>query len=288
MKTTSKVIVVSSIILVLSLGFLLMQILGYKGESISAIDLSNEQKSTIIATPTKTIDEYTPNECLYVLNGKIKNSNFYKSEVTGTIEAKAMLVIDITQNVANQKIKANGVMFAECISTSSMVNVGKQTYYENNKVVLRDASDAKNKKWKTNLTLYAIDDYIKEYGVDQRELSNYILNDETIVSSELLSCENNNYTFKYVLDTVKATPFYKINMIKMGDLKSSPVFNSCEIIITMNANFEPISIESIDNYNVAQFGLKIKCTSHLTESFSAFNDTTLEIPNENLFRNKLD
>ena len=287
MKTTSKVIVVSSIILVLSLGFLLMQILGYKGESISAIDLSNKKKSTIITTPTKAIDKYSPNECLYVLNGKIKNSNFYKSEVTGTIEAKAMLVIDITQNVANQKIKANGVMFAECISTSSMVNVGKQTYYENDKVVLRDASDAKNNKWNTKLAVYDFDNYIKEYGVDQRELTNYILNDDTIISSELVSSTNDEYVFKYKLDTIKATPFYKINMIKMGDLKSSPVFSSCEIIVTMKTNFEPISIECIDKYNVAQFGQKVQCSSHLKETFSAFNDATITIPNEELFKSEL-
>ena len=282
MKTTSKVIVVSSIILVLSLGFLLMQILGYKGESISAIDLSNEQKSTIIATPTKTIDEYTPNECLYALNGKIAISNYYKSNVTGTINASI-----VTQNVKNQKIKANGNFFAETISTSSMVNVGKQTYYENGKVVLRDASDAKNNKWNTKLTVYDFDNYIKEYGVDQRELTNYILNDDTIISSELVSSTNDEYTFKYKLDTIKATPFYKINMIKMGDLKSSPVFSSCEIIVTMKANFEPISIECIDKYNVAQFGLKVQCSSHLTETFSAFNDATITIPNEELFKNEL-
>ena len=282
MKTTSKVIVVSSIILVLSLGFLLMQILGYKGESISAIDLSNEQKSTIITTPTKAIDKYSPNECLYVLNGKIATSNYYKSNVTGTINASI-----VTQNVKNQKIKANGNFFAETISTSSMVNVGKQTYYENGKIVLRDASDAKNNKWNTKLTVYDFDNYIKEYGVDQRELTNYILNDDTIISSELVSSTNNEYTFKYELDTIKATPFYKINMIKMGDLKSSPVFSSCEIIVTMKANFEPISIECIDKYNVAQFGLKIQCSSHLKETFSAFNDATIAIPNEELFKSEL-
>lgn len=286
MKTTSKVIVVSSIILVLSLGFLLMQILGYKGESISDIDLSNEQKSTIITTPTKAIDKYSPNECLYVLNGKIAISNYYKSNVTGTIKAKA-LVFDIIQNVENQKIKANENFFAETISISSMVNVGKQTYYENDKVVLRDASDAKNNKWNTKLTVYDFDNYIKEYGVDQRELTNYILNDDTIISSELVSSTNDEFVFKYKLDTIKATPFYKINMIKMGDLKSSPVFSSCEIIVTMKANFEPISIECIDKYNVAQFGQKIQCSSHLTETFSAFNDATITIPNEELFKNEL-
>lgn len=50
---------------------------------INTGEIRAEGETTIIQTPTKTAAEYTPEENAYVVAGRLKSLEFYRSEVRG-------------------------------------------------------------------------------------------------------------------------------------------------------------------------------------------------------------
>lgn len=69
----------------------------------------------------------------------------------------------------------------EALSSSSLVSVGKQAFFTGDKVVMRD-SDKKD-----SFTVTTLQEYRSKIGCEPTALSNYILNEETIKSAELVS-----------------------------------------------------------------------------------------------------
>ena len=279
-KWIKVLIVVITIVLIVGIAsIIIINSTGFKGQNINEIDITSAGSDAEIAENTKSIDECTPQEAVYITNNKIKNFNSYYACISGEVTALGGIY---KQNVSGYKYKnQNGALYISK-STSAFVNVGKQIYIsKDDNVQVREAINVKEDTWQNTTTKFTLNNYLQEYGVDFRTLTNYVLNDATITSATLISVENSVYTYTLFLDINSATLGYRLNMAKMGDLPSLPEFTSCKMDISINQNFEPIRITCYDNYKVEKFG-GLNCISTLTIDFFNINEP-VEMPEEEFF-----
>ena len=269
-------IIVSAIVLIVAtMAVLKIFVFGFKGQKVDEVDINAYGTSTEIRGNTKGIDECEAKEAIYICNATIKDMPAYCTTISGSVTALGGMY---NQSVYGEKYVSGNAAVYISKSTSSLVSVGKKILIENKETVyIRDAESVKNDTWSTTLEEYEYDDYIADYGIDFRELTNYVVNDQTIISASLISTENSTYTYSIVLDEEKATLGYRVNMAKMGNLPSLPKFNSCRFEITINENFEPIEMTCYDNYKVEKLG-GLTCTSTLRIVFNT-NEQMVELPN---------
>ena len=245
---------------------------------ISVGETIAEGETTIIAHPTKTAAEYTAKENAYILAGKLKSLDSYRSDVEGKVVAIGGLY---KQTIADVHIKNGKESYMEALSSSSIVSVGKQAFFTGDKVVMRD-SDKKD-----SFTVTTLQEYRSKIGCEPTALSNYILNEETIKSAELISRSEGTYTCRYEIDPVKGTSRYAVKMMNFGGLKVAPEFESCTMELTFDEDWNPISLKAEDKYKISKSFLNnVSCTSTLTETFSEIGKGT-EIPDAASFRARL-
>ena len=247
-------------------------------------EIRAEGETTIISSPTKTAAEYTPEENAYVLAGKLKSLTSYRTEVSGEVSA-GFGPINYKQTISDTHIKNGEESFLQAKSTSALVNVGKQAFFKGDKVVMRDASDVKKDVWSDTFSVTTLSDYRTNLGAEPTALSNYILNDETIVKAEKVSVTDDVYTFRYEIDPVKGTSRYAVKMMNYGGLKNKPEYQSCVLEVTFGKDWLPISLKAEDKYKINLIG-DMSCTSTLTETFYDVGGQT-EIPLAEMFREKL-
>ncbi|MGN1227777.1 MAG: hypothetical protein ACI4TX_03945, partial [Christensenellales bacterium] len=246
-------------------------------------DITDTSENTLIINPTKTLTEYTANENIYIIAGKLQNYTAYHSTTSGQVSALGGLY---KQTIANEKYKNNAEFYIQTKSTSAFVKVGKQTYINANQIVMRDATNVQSDIWSNTFTNLSTIEYKTKYGVDAKAMTNYKLNDETIINAQMTKQNDNTYILKCNIDTEKGTIGYKLNMMQMGGLNDLPQFISCTLEITINENWQPLTIKCTDTYKISMLG-GLTCTSTLTETFDSINATNLTIPNKDLFASYL-
>lgn len=256
----------------------LFALAGCGAVKISVGETIAEGETTIIAHPTKTATEYTAKENAYILAGKLKSLDSYRSDVEGKVVAMGGLY---KQTIADVHIKSGKESYMEALSSSSLVSVGKQAFFTGDKVVMRD-SDKKD-----SFTVTTLQEYRSKIGCEPTALSNYILNEETIKSAELVSRSEGTYTCRYEIDPVKGTSRYAVKMMNFGGLKVAPEFESCTMELTFDEDWNPISLKAEDKYKISKSFLNnVSCTSTLTETFSEIGKD-MEIPDAASFRARL-
>lgn len=249
---------------------------------INTGEIRAEGETTIIQTPTKTAAEYTPEENAYVVAGRLKSLEFYRSEVRGQVVAG---FLNYKQTIEDTHIKNGDESYTQAKSMSMLVNVGKQAFFKGGKVVMRDATDVKKDKWSDDFSVTTLEDYREKRGTEPTALSNYILNDETILKAELVSVSDGVYTCRYEIDPKAGTSRYAVKMMNYGGLKSAPEFESCTLELKFDENWIPVSLTTTDKYTVNFIG-DMSCSSTMTETFYDIGKPT-EIPSAELFREKL-
>ena len=152
-------------------------------------------------------------------------------------------------------------------------------------MLLRNGN-AKTNVYEDECIKYTYNDYIKEYGTDFREISDYDLNENTIAKAELLSANNGIYTFKYEIDIDKGVNGYRVNMRKMGDLNDYPTFIKSTLVVSMTENFMPVSVVQTDEYKVKMV-LNVSCTSEITATYERINDSLVAIPEYDFYKTQL-
>ena len=269
MKTWIRILleILISVLVAVWIVATILQIVGFKGQKLEDLDRSQQGEEQRIIENPKSISDCNPNEVLYTLSGKIRKLN-YHAIVEGEVLALGGIY---KQTVSGEKFNTptKGLYISKSIS--SFVKVAKKLLIENDTAKVWDAKNISKNTWNEEPTLYTYENYIKEYGTDFRELSNYTLNNQTILSSSFVSVDQGVYKYTYTLDTTLATIGYKVNMAKMGNLSSLPEFKSCTLTIYVNENFEPQKIVCEDNYKVAMLG-GLDCSSTLILKFDSLNN----------------
>lgn len=186
----------------------------------------------------------------------------------------------ITQSMYSEK-KFDGEKYTfVSISNSSMVKVANcDEFIKGGKNVSSYSgknSTANSAEWSKNKE-QSLEDYLDAVGTSPTAIQPYIISDKTILSASEISydAEQNHYTFTIELDTVTSVINYVKQVKFTGGLQSYPKFNKISQTITIDGEWNLVSIEINDQYD-AVVGIKASCTGYL-KNYYTFNQP-IEMP----------
>ena len=187
----------------------------------------------------------------------LQHAENYTLEGHGTVKTKVAF-ISYTQDVEVYKDYRLGVLLEVDITKSTVKNDAWQTCYVEDVALLRGAADGK-KTWDGRNTAWADDDpevfsreeYREKYGLFGFELSNYILNADTVDSWTGTSDNGDGtYTVTVYPNVTAATGDAIRRMKTMGGLDQDPVFHEAAITLTFDIDFRLLSLHLEENYSV--------------------------------------
>ena len=251
-----------------------------KGQSRDEINIAPPENA-YIDDVSRDISGCTPLESLFILAANVKNLDSYYAVISG--EVKAAIV---TQTVSGEKYKVGEEALYVSRSVSTMKNTADKIFISGSTVLIR-SGDPNTDVYEDAATKYSLNAYLEKYGTDFRELSNYELNEASILSAELVSAANGIYTFRYEINVSKGVDAYRVNMTEMGALDGMPTFTKSTLEVAITADFKPIYVKHTDEYSVKMF-LTIPCKSTIVERFEKINDGSVFIPEYDFFKARLD
>lgn len=203
---------------------------------------------------------------------------------TWTAIGEGEIATVITQSLYSEK-KYNGekATFVN-ISISSLVKVAKcyELYDGANMVgVFNGSNPQKDHATWNEGGEKTISDFKSEMGVLPNAIQPYIISDKTItkgnsVDNVVYDDLTGNYSFTIELDTV-ASVLYYVNQVKAtGGLQAYPKFHKITQTITIDGDWNLVSIEVKDSYD-AIVGIKASCKGVL-KTYYTFNQPDIEMP----------
>lgn len=175
-----------------------------------------------------------------------------------------------TQYTRSYKDHKDGVTISSDITYSSMVKSGSQALFINGKdgpeVYMRFSeapksdTDHLNAKWSQGAPVhYNEQSYLYTYGLFQTELTNYIINSETILDSQEVKVNGDGtYSQKVVLDPVASTYYYQYGMKTRGGLGGYPEFQTVNLTVTFDSAWR---VTTLDIEEVALVNKGVTVTS---------------------------
>lgn len=186
-----------------------------------------------------------------------------------------------TQETRTWKDYRDGVLITSDITYSSMVKSGSQTctvvngsegepevYFRESEVPESSTTNL-TAKWNEGAPVYFTEKaFNTTYGLLQTELSSYIINSESILSSSDVSAnQDGTFTQSFVLDPVLSTYYYQYGMKTRGGLAGYPTFESVELTATFDSSWRILTLNTRDVANVNK-GVKVRSVSDTVTTFS--------------------
>lgn len=202
--------------------------------------------------------EHTGMENLSYMAYNLRHAAEYRTEAFSTVTTKVGF-ISYTQQVETYKDYADGVMIADDIAKSSLVNSAMQTCFVGDRVLWRGPASSSAKDWQGRDTEWAQSDpsnyseteYMRVYGLPSTEFSVYVLNENTVADcSPVTDNGDGTYTQTFYADTETAGQYYVRRMKTMGGLSDYPSFNSIEITYTFDGAWNVLSSRTVESYAV--------------------------------------
>lgn len=259
---------------------------------------------------------------------KLHHANFFRAVTDGTTSAD-LGITTYTQYVHNERVSnGNGIVFAETISSSSLKSVAEQKYADNGIIIFRPSTSINGSSATFSDTAYQMtyEDYGSKYGTVPDQLSKYIIDEETILSvvdenaktksaanaartsadetegsanggsgfdfyvpEQLVPDAEGNYTFTLTLDPTKSSLYYRNEVRTLGGADQNPKFYAVSLTITIASDWTPISVTTIENYDIAIPVLgAMNCTGNLTEIFTDVGNAEGVVPEREFFQPYID
>lgn len=245
--------------------------------SIPIIDEEDPKyQNTLMEKPASgTPSDYSPLENLYIAQG-VYEAHPYKSTVTSGTVTASVLGVGYNQTVKNRKYVNLDESFSEALSLSALKKVGDQRYVTPRDYLVRSGSNVSESgaSWK-GVNVYSKEKYLELYGNLPFGMSNYILNDTSIVSAEVVE-EGEFYTYHYILDASLAPMKFARETRTMASAGNVPTFSVSEITVSMDRNWNVQKLSGHDVYKIDIMG-GLTCTSDLDNVFE-FRDGAYDIP----------
>ena len=249
---------------------------------------------------------------------RLHHARFFRGETNGKVVADIKLG-SYTQNIHNTRYALGGnKVFAETISSSSLKSVAEQKYAEDGIIIYRPSTSISGSSATFSNSAYQMsyEEYSTKYGSVPNQLSKYIINEKTIlgvndenarykqaanasetdeneagggfdfyVPENLVKGEDGYYRFSLTLDAFESTLYYRNEVRTLGGADQNPKFYSVRVTVTIDENWNPISVRSMENYDIAIPVLgAMNCEGDLTEVFTQIDDENGTIPEEDFFR----
>ena len=186
----------------------------------------------------------------------------------------------ITQTTKSTKDYLGGVMVSTDITHSSFVQGGTQTCFYTDgsgsrRALLRESekpsADTTHETavWKAgDPAAYSETEFLGKYGAFQTEMTNYVINEGTIVEDKgVVANGDGTYTLSVVLDPSTSTEYYKYGMQTRGGLDELPVFSSVALSVTFDGSWRPLTVVMDDVAKVKMI-LPVESKSHSVATYS--------------------
>lgn len=253
---------------------------------------------------------------------KLYTASYFRGDTVGKVVANVGLGIKYTQNVHNTRYVKGDIIFAQAISSSSLKSVAEQKFYKldtepDETVLFRPSTSIKgeNVSWADSVSKFVKEDYYNAYGVVPNELIKHCINQDTILSvadenartkaaanskhdeeiekdgavtfdvpTTLVKGDDGNYTFSLTLDAEQSTKYYRNEVRTLASADQNPVFYSAKVTVTIDSEWNPITVVAEENYDIAIPVLgAMNCSSTMTETFYDYNDPDGVIPEYDYF-----
>ena len=267
--------------ILIKLSTAVLMILGLVSCNKDVTPIEKAGESTIIENVSGSPTDYKPNEVAYAYLGKQEKFVSYRIDTTGTVLAQKG-IINYNQTIHNLSYKKGEDYFSDSSSNSSLLNMRHLVFVQGEKAVYKTSLNG-------TMNVSEKDDYKEVYGIspDDVALYGYIMNDESIKFAELTSQNDDELTYRFVLDGAKAGNNAIRQMKEFGDLQDYPTYNSLVLYFTLKSDWTPVKLVVESNYNISIAILgDLTCEQNLTISYLDVN-SSIEIPNANDYYAKL-
>lgn len=239
-----------------------------------------------VASKPQSITDVRDN--LFIAAGVLKSQMHWQTSATGKVQAQVGFIPYDQQVVSYRTINNDeNEVFFETNTISAFVKKAEQRFINENSWLTR-AGDKPTMSGAVynadNIKAYSKKDYLANYGSFPNNLSNYVLNDYSVLDGKLVSSSDGLYTYSFTLDHSVATALYAREVSKMAGVSDYPIFSYANITITIDDNWVIHEVTSVDKYNISMMG-GLNCTSTLTDSFT-YSDSYINIPAKGDFSTK--
>lgn len=243
----------------------------------SAIDTQNsalEKFENGITSPS----DLTLSENYQLALYNFANSGKYTVTSTGKIATIA------TQTIFAEK-KFDGNIYQSITISTGFMNIAEraQMAYNSNSVTTVAGTNITQDSatWNGQSNTYTAEQYKALSGGLPNGCQNYIISSRTVLndSNEVTVIEAEDgqtlYQFTIELDPIYSALNYIEQIKYTSNLSSYPEFTSIQQTITIDSNWNFVSIEVLENYSIVAYGMRNSCTGTLLSTFDFESDVVI-------------
>ncbi|MCD7728774.1 MAG: leucine-rich repeat domain-containing protein [Clostridia bacterium] len=239
--------------------------------------LENTKLSPEGVTPSEAAaDEELSANTLYYLAYVLDTQNYYSAEATNVSSS-----FGIKSYTHTYKDYSDGVMIATDVTTGVTTSASQTCYKVNDDgelIAYRRTGEATSAsvtvndvKWDdvySDTYYYYRSDYLYIYGEFSTEMTVYLLNEDTLSEiSDIIDNGDGTYSQTFVLGS-SASYYYQYAMYTNGGLGDLPSFNSIEMTVTFNENWQVLEVYVEEETSVVMFNATFDTSATTTTTFS--------------------
>lgn len=232
-----------------------------------------DTQNTYLAKP----DSGNPNDLsatdnLFIAAGVLNAAGSFSAQSEGTSTS-----MGVSQGIRSNRTVVGKKAYKEVVSFSAFVKMGEQRYYNGNDYLIRGSDRVEsldNVSWGDTATSVTKEAYLNRYGYLPNQMTSYILNEESVLSGELVSADSGLYTFHYDLNVDLAPVNLLYEMRTSAGTSNYPKFLSADMTVVMDGDWTVKSIKTSAKYEVAMLG-GVVCEESMTETFTQIGGITV-------------
>lgn len=228
----------------------------------------------------------TPLDLTLAENYQLANHNFENADQY-LIQGNGQIKTIATQSIYSEK-KYDGNTYQSISISSGLMKIAEIAQMNKNKTsvttIKGQVTSDKTADWNGERNTYLAKDYKSLTGGLPSTSQNFIIAEQTVSNSldgEITLIENEDgskyYQFSMTLDPIYSVLNY-INQIKYtSSLSSYPEFSSITQVVTIDENWNFVSICSTEIYSIVAYGMKNSCTGTLDNYFYFDQDVVIDV-----------
>lgn len=222
----------------------------------------------------------TPASLSAIDNFALAEWNSLNSSSFSAIGNGVVSTMGVNQTVYSEKLfDGNAYTFASVCS--GLITVTSLDYYQkgSNKASIYAGTVNNNGiNWKLDNEM-PFGEYQDFVGTRITSVHPYIISNKTVLSASEITFDDmsGNYTFTLELDCVLSVIRYARQVKKTGGLGSYPEFSRVTQTITIDNNWNLVSIDIEESYSAIAYGMKVGCSAHLLYDFTFDDNIVLPV-----------
>ncbi len=229
------------------------------------LEIAKSQNIDPLSTRLNVLDNYL----LALYNAE--NSKSYAAIGNGMVSTIASQTIYSAKTFDGKKYSFESISVGLVkVATKEEMNKGENiVYLSTGSSIITNDDGSMSATWEAEKTLTS-EEYKELTGSYVNTINPYIISESTIINKESSTTIKNNdgtYSFIFQLHPIYSVLNYYKQVKRSGGLETDPVFTSIEQTITIDENWNFISIDTVEKYTAVKFSMGAKCTGTLNTKF---------------------